>query len=85
METPANIATKAIQLLEKADWFWSNTEKAFIEARNPDEETTEEYRSRPLSRISYEEIRDHGLTKSASESDQEIGLQWLHKRLTSSK
>ena len=32
-------------------------------------------------RISYEEIRDHGLIKSASESDQEIGLQWLHERL----
>lgn len=85
MKTSANIATKAIHLLEEANCIWSNAEKAFIEARNLDEETTAEYRSRSLLRISFEEIRDHGLVQSASEAEQEVGLQWLSERLSVSK
>jgi len=30
METATNIATKVIHLLEEANWFWSNADKAFF-------------------------------------------------------
>lgn len=72
---------EAIRLMESANFIWANAENAFIEVRDPDKETTTEYLSRPLSKISFEEMRDHGLLKLATIPEQELGLQWLRKKL----
>jgi hypothetical protein len=79
---PANIDPAAVRLLEDADWPWSNADHAFIEARNPQKETTEEYRRRSPERISYAELRDHGLAGSTSVTETEVGLRWLRSKLS---
>jgi len=85
MAMPTNIDPEAVRLLEEANWFWSDAEKAFIEARDPEKETTEEYRSRSPTRISYEELRDYGLAGSASGTERETTLRWLRNKLSVSK
>ena len=82
MAIPTNIDPEAARLLEEVDWPWSDTEKAFIEARDPKKETTEEYRSRSSARISYEELRDHGLAGPAPRTEREARLRWLRERLS---
>jgi hypothetical protein len=57
---------------------------AFVEARDPERETTEDYRSRSPARISYEELRDEGLAGPASTVEREDGLRWLRGRLCAS-
>jgi hypothetical protein len=80
-----NTDPEAVRLLKEAHWPWSNLEKAFIEARDREKETTEEYRRRFPARISYEELRDHGLAGPTSGTEQEAGLLWLRERLSVSK
>jgi len=63
---PINVHLRAIQLLKNANWIWSEARKAFIETRDPERETTEDYRRRSPATISYEEIRDHGLVEPTS-------------------
>jgi hypothetical protein len=84
MSIPSNIDSEAIMLLEEADWPWSNIDRAFIKARDPGQETTEQYRSHQPDQINYEELRDHGLAGSASAAQREAGLQWLRGRLVAS-
>jgi hypothetical protein len=84
MGIPADIDPEVIRLLEEADWPWSNGEKAFVEARNPEKETTEEYRKRSPERIGYGQLRDHGLAGPTSGKERETGLQWLRDRLSAS-
>jgi hypothetical protein len=74
MSIPSNIDPEAMRLIEEADWPWSELGRAFVEARDPERETTENYRSRPPARISYDELRDHGLAGTASRADREEGL-----------
>ena len=74
-------SNEAIRILENANLVWSNNENAFIEARDPDKETTDEYLGRPLLKISFEEMRDHCLLKTDSMPEQELGLQWLCKKI----
>jgi hypothetical protein len=81
MTISTKFSIEAIHLLERANFSWSNGENAFVEVRDPDKETTAEYLSRPPSKISFEEMRDHGLLKSATVPEQELGLQWLRKKL----
>ena len=81
MSKSIKFSNRAIHILEKANLIWSNSERSYVEVRHPDEETTAEYRNRALLKISYEEMRDHGLLQSASASEQELGLKWLRKRL----
>jgi hypothetical protein len=82
MTIPGDIDSEAIRLLKKADWPWDGFEKAFIEARDPKQETTEDYRGRALARISYAELRDHGLAGKASTEERDAGIKWLRKKLT---
>jgi hypothetical protein len=82
MVMPINVHPGAVQLLEKANWIWSDARKVFMETRNPERETTEEYRRRSPATISYEEIRDHGLIGPAPVTEQEAGLRWLRERLS---
>jgi hypothetical protein len=84
MAIPSNIDSEAIRLLEEADWPWSDTHMAFIEARDPERETTEDYHSRSPDRISYAELRDQGLAGSAPTPEREAGLRWLRGRLSAS-
>ena len=85
MSRPSDIDPGAVRLLEEADWPWSETNKAFAEARDPEQETSEEYRNRPAGRIGYGELRDHGLAGSASAAEREAGLRWLRGKLPASK
>jgi hypothetical protein len=82
MAKPDNINSETIRLLNEADWLWSDSKKAFVKARDPEQETTENYRSRSSAQISYEELRDHGLAGTASEPERYAGLQWLRDKLS---
>jgi hypothetical protein len=84
MSIPSNIDSEAIRLLEEADWPWHDFSMAFVKARNPEQETTEQHRSHPPDQISYVELRDHGLAGPASTARREAGLQWLRGRLFAS-
>jgi hypothetical protein len=76
-----NIDPEAVRLLEEADWHWSECHNSFEQGRDPDKETTEEYLNHPPDRISYEELRDHGLAGQALTADREAGFQWLRRKL----
>ena len=80
MEPAEVFVSEALSLLEEADYVWSKYILAF-KARDPDVQTTEEQPCRLKTVISYEEMRDHGLSKSAPENDKKLGLQWLRDRL----
>ena len=84
MTIPTDIDSEAIRLLEESDWPWSNWDKAFIESRNPERETTEDYRRRSPNRISYAELKDHGLANSSSTEVREAGMIWLRGKLAAS-
>ncbi len=84
MTIPSNIDSEALRLLEEADWPWSDAHKAFVKARDPERETTEDYRSRSPDRISDEELRACGLAAPASLGGREAGLRWLRERLSAS-
>ena len=81
MARPSNIDPEAIRLIEEADWPWSDRDRAFVEACDPKQETTEQYRSRSPGQVSYDELQDHGLTGSASRAARRAGLEWLRTRL----
>jgi hypothetical protein len=82
MVMPLNVHPGAVQLFETANWIWSDARKAFMKTRNPERETTEEYRRRSPATKIYEEIHDHGLIGSAPVTEQEAGLRWLRERLS---
>jgi hypothetical protein len=82
MAKPTDIDLEATRLLEKVNWPWSDAEKSFVEARDPQKETTEQYRSRIRAKVTYEELRDHGLAGPGSRSEREAGLKWLRERLS---
>ena len=65
MAKPGDIDPEALHLLEESDWPWSDWHRAFVEARDPERETTEEYRARQPARVSYAELQDNGLAGSA--------------------
>ncbi|MDP2651669.1 MAG: hypothetical protein Q8O94_00855 [bacterium] len=81
MSKPTDIDPEATRLLEEADWPWSDAEKAFVEARAPQKEATEQYRSRFKAKVTYEDLRDRGLVGSASRREREAGFEWLRERL----
>ena len=82
MSRPTNIDSEAIRILEKANWPWSDATYAFVKSRDPERETTEDYRSRSPGRINYGELHDHHLLGPASTAELEDGLQWLRERLS---
>jgi len=84
MSIPGNIDSAAIRFFEEAQWPWSDTHMAFIEPRDPERETANEYRSRSPIQISYEGLRDHHLAGPSSTAGQEEGLRWLRGKLSSS-
>lgn len=84
MTIPGNIDSAAIRLLVEAQWLWSDAHMAFIEPRDPEQETADDYRSRSPIRISYEELRDRHLAGSWSTAGREEGLRWLRGKLSSS-
>ena len=47
---------------------------AFIEPRDPEPETTEDYRRRSPARICYEELQDHGLAGPSLTAVREAGV-----------
>jgi hypothetical protein len=84
MAISSNVNSEAILLLEEADWLWSDAHMAFVKARDPERETTEDYRSRSPDRIGYEELQDHGPAGPASTAEREAGLRWLRERIYAS-
>jgi hypothetical protein len=85
MSTPSDIDPEAIRLLAEADWPWSEWDRAFVKARDPGRETTEEYRLRPPAQVGHGDLRDHGLAGPASAPAREAGLRWLRERLSDCK
>ena len=81
MEPSEVFVLEALDLLEKADYAWSKYIMAF-KARGPNVQKNEEQPCRLKSTISYEEMRDHGLVRSAPENEQELGLRWLRNKLS---
>jgi len=85
MTMPSGTDSKAVQLFDQAGWLWSDAHKAFVESRNPERETTDEYLRREPARVGYGELRDHGLAGSAPLATREAGLRWLHERLSAAR
>lgn len=81
MNLPKNMDSMALNLLAEADWPWSPIAMAFVKARNPAQEGTEEYCSHPAEQISYEELQGHHLVNPKSADEREAGLKWLRGRL----
>ena len=82
MSVLTTVDAEAVELFDEADWIWSDLDRAFVKARDPNKETTEEYRSHPPDCIAYEELEDHGLAGQATSAQRETGLQWLEDRLS---
>ncbi len=76
MEPTEIFLPEALNLLEEAGYDWSK----YILAFKANKSNSENHCSLK-STISYEEMRDHGLVRSATESEQRLGLQWLHDTL----
>jgi hypothetical protein len=74
MPRPSDIHPEAVRLLEEADWPWSDHDGAFVESRDPERETTEQYRARQPTQIGYAELRDHGLAGSVPAAGREGGI-----------
>lgn len=83
MTMPTSIDPEAVRLFEEADWAWNDNKKAFIEARQPNQESTADYRSRLPGSVGYGELRDHGLAGTTSAPNRDKGLAWLRRRLIS--
>ena len=82
MTKPADIDPEALRLLEESDWPWSDWHRAFVEAREPQRETTEQYRARQPAQVTYEALRDHGLAGPTPTVGREPGITWLRGTLT---
>jgi len=79
-----NIDTEALKLLVESDWIWSDIDYAFIKARDPMKENTEQYRTHERNKINYEELREHNLVNPKSTVSRDAGLEWLRKRVLAS-
>ena len=82
MSIPRTIDGEAVRLLEEANWLWNDLNMAFIEARDPVQETTEVSPGDATSQITYEEIQHHGLARRAIPAQRDAGLQWLRGSLS---
>jgi hypothetical protein len=80
MEPTEIFLPEALNLLEEAGYEWSKYIIAF-KANKSIWAPTKESHCSLKSTISYEEMRDHGLVRSATENEQRLGLQWLHDTL----
>lgn len=80
-----DIDPEAIRLLEEADWPWSNRDKAFVEARDPERETTAQYRARNKAQVTYAQLRDHGLAGRAAAGERDVGISWLRETLSAAR
>lgn len=85
MARPGDIDPEALRLLEESDWPWSDNHRAFVEARDPDRETTEQYRGRQPAQVTYAALRDHGLAGSTPGGGREAGIRWLRDTLSASR
>lgn len=81
MAMPTTIDPEAVRLLEEADWPWNDHKKAFVEARQPNRESTADYRSRSPCSVGYGELRDHGLAGTTAAANRDKGLAWLRRTL----
>lgn len=77
-----DIDHEAIGLLNASGWHWSDNRLSFEKGRDPNKETTEEYRSRPRHLISYEELKNNNLVGEVATKDREAGLQWLRRKIS---
>ena len=48
-----DLDSEAARLLKEADWLWSDAELAFVEARDRQRETTEEYHGRSKACVTH--------------------------------
>jgi len=69
-----DIDPEAIRLIEDADWLWSDWDRAFVKARDPESETRGGYRRGLRAQISSDDLRDYGLAGRASNEKREAGL-----------
>ncbi len=81
MAIPHDIDPQAVRLLLEADWPWDDRQRAFVEARQPERQSTANYRSGSARSIGYGELRDHGLARARSVANRDKGLAWLRRSL----
>lgn len=85
MPRPNDIDPEALRLLGETDWPWSDHHRGFVEARDPQRETSEEYRTRQATQIGHAELRDHGLAGPAPAVRRETGIRWLRGKLSAAR
>ena len=85
MSGPTDVDPQALRLLDETGWLWSDAHRAFVESRDPERETTEQYRDRGPKRIGHGELRDHGLAGHAPTTAMQSGIRWLRERLSASR
>ena len=81
MSIARDVDPEALSLFSRADLVWQEWPKGFIETRQLDRETTDEYQSREKNFISYEELRDRGLIGASSAAIRDAGIVWLRNKL----
>ncbi len=57
------------------------SQKAFVETRRPESESTAEYLSREKMFVGYGELRDRGLAGLNSPATRDAGITWLRNKL----
>ena len=81
MSIPSEVDPEALSLFRRADWVWVDLQKAFIETRQRERETTAEYQSRAKMFVGYGELRDRGLAGLNSAATRDAGITWLRNKL----
>jgi len=83
MHFPYDLDQEALSLLLEDGWAWNPSLPGFLKTRNPDQQTTEEYRNALQPSISYGWLKDHGLIgASVSPAERAVGLYALQQRLS---
>lgn len=81
MAIPHDIDSEAVELFREADWPWDDSANAFVEARQPDRESTAVYRARSRRSIGYETLRDRGLAGAPRAANRNESLNWFRSSL----
>ncbi len=77
MAIPNDIDREALHLIHEAGLEWEDSSREFIETRDTKRESTEDYRSRKVKRVSHAQLRDLGLTGTDTKLDRSHGIERL--------
>lgn len=81
MSIPNDIDPEALRAFGRAGWIWVDSQKAFVETRQPEIESTAEYQNRAKMFVGYGELRDRGLAGLNSSATRDAGITWLRNKL----